>query len=72
MTIYRFAQVFALVGVLLWLIRTAVDFRHVVVPQNGTTRLRARVNKRSEEFVSKQLTQPSASDRRSLRHLFLH
>jgi hypothetical protein len=72
MTIYRFAQVFAFVGVLLWLIRAAVDLRRVVVHQNGNTRPHARFSKWSEEVVSKKVRQSSTSDHRSMRHLFLH
>jgi hypothetical protein len=72
MTIYRFAQVFAFVGVLLWLIRAAVDLHRVVVHQNGSTRARAQFSKWGEEVVAKKSGQPSTSDHRSLRHLFLH
>jgi hypothetical protein len=71
MTIYRFAQAFALLGVLLWLTRVAVDLRRIVLRQNGSVRVPTRVDKWSENPGAKKIMQP-ATGQKSLRHLFLH
>jgi hypothetical protein len=68
--IYRFSQIFAVVGVLLWFLRIAIDLSRQVLQWDRVVRARARLNKWSAEFVAQKL--PSNDGPRSWRHLFLH
>jgi hypothetical protein len=71
MTMYRFAQVFAFLGVVLWLIRVAVDLYQVMVHQKQN-RAQASSSRWTPKGVSSKLRQTSTTDQTSMPRLFSH
>ena len=71
LTIYRFAQVFAVFGVLLWIIRMAADRYHLVMQRDVAARVRTRARLGSK-LATKKIRSHAASDHRPRRQLFLH
>lgn len=71
MTMYRFAQVFAFLGVVLWLIRVTTDFYQVVVHHDGN-RAQTPSGQWAEKAGPSKLRQASNTDQSSLPRLFSH